>query len=290
MSSPSTNAPKEERFSVALFLLTVGVSLGVLCGALALLAPKVWQAQLEASWLALLGVFLVAHVGAAFFEFFFHRYVLHAPLVAGLSYFYRQHTHHHALTRVTYQRTGRSQAVVPCLVEVHNRFPIEQDEQREASFFPWYTLIAFAVAPMPLLILAQWLFPSIPILLGTWLGLAWSLVLYELIHAVEHWPQATWDRLTSHPRWGGLCRKAYAFHLRHHADIRCNEAISGVFGLPVVDWLFGTYVDPATLYPTGKAIDLKEFSSPRPRIGLVRWLDSQADAAVRRRRERRAAA
>ena len=41
-------------------------------------------------------------------------------------------------------------------------------------------------------------------------------------------------------------------HLRHHADIRCNEGISGVFGIPIYDFIFGTYVDPSTLYIHGR--------------------------------------
>jgi hemolysin III len=115
-------------------------------------------------------------------------------------------------------------------------------------------------------------------------------MLYELIHAVEHWPQATWDRLVSHPTQGSFWRKAYAFHLRHHADIRCNEAISGVFALPLPDLLFGTYVDPESLYRQGQQLDAKEFISPRPRFGLIRWLDRRAEKSIKKRRQRHASA
>jgi hemolysin III len=276
----------EPKFSVTLFLLTIGISLAVLLGALALIAPGVWHAQLSAGWVSLIVVFLIVHCINAFVEFFFHRYVLHAPLIPFLSHFYKQHTRHHALTRVGYQKAKKGKPAMPCLVE--NRYPIVDEKQYEASFFPWYTLGAFALLASCLFAPAQWLLPHAPIFLGGFLALAWSLSLYELIHAIEHWPQATWDRLVSHPAQGRFWRKAYAFHLRHHADIRCNEAISGVFALPLPDFIFGTYVDPETLYRQGQQIDAREFVSPKPRFGLIRWLDRRAEKAIKHRRQRRA--
>ena len=142
----------------------------------------------------------------------------------------------------------------------------------------------FSLVVTPLLVLGQWLFPAAPFFLAGYLAVAWSLALYELIHAVEHWPQDTWDRLIGHPRHGRFWRKAYAFHLRHHADIRCNEGISGIFGLPLVDFILGTYVDPETLYTHGTRVDAAQFNSPRPRFGFIRWLDRKADEAVKNRR------
>lgn len=288
MSDHAHAGKVEEKFSTTLFLITITLTLAGLFGALALLTPSVWHAQLAAGWLPVLGVFLGAHILAGFVEFFFHRYVLHAPLVPFLAYFYKQHTLHHALTRVGYQKGKHTQTEMPCLVE--NRYPIVEEKQFEASYFPWYSLAIFAGIGTLIFAPLQWLFPTLPVFLGGFLAIAWSLVLYELIHAVEHWPQATWDRLVAHPTFGRAWRKAYAFHLRHHADIRCNEAISGVFGLPVVDLIFGTYIDPETLYTHGKHAPAKEFVSPRPRFGIIRWLDRQADTAVTRRRARRASA
>ena len=106
MSDPShSHGDKHDpKFSAPLFMVTVAVSLAVLCGAMAWLTPTVWQAQLQASGLALFAVFLVVHAAAGIGEFFFHRYVLHAPLVPFLSHFYKQHTLHHALTRVGFQK------------------------------------------------------------------------------------------------------------------------------------------------------------------------------------------
>jgi hemolysin III len=286
MSHHSHGGKIEPKFSASIFLITIAVTLAVLFGALALIAPGVWHAQLSASWASLIVVFLVVHCIDAFVEFGFHRYVLHAPLIPFLSYFYKQHTLHHALTRVGYQKAKKGKPAMPCLVE--NRYPIVDEKQHEASYFPWYTLAAFALLASCFFAPVQWLLPHTPVFLGGFLAIAWSLMLYELIHAVEHWPQATWDRLVAHPTQGRFWRKAYAFHLRHHADIRCNEAISGVFGLPLPDLLFGTYVDPESLYRQGQQLDAKEFVSPQPRFGLIRWLDRQAEKAIKRRRQRRA--
>src|SRR5687768_9699119 len=71
-----------------------------------------------------------------FVEYVFHRYVLHRPAIPGLGRLYRQHTLHHALTRISRKpsRDGRG------LLFVENKFPITEPEQGEGSFFPWYSL------------------------------------------------------------------------------------------------------------------------------------------------------
>lgn len=283
----------EEKFSPWLFIATVTLTLAGLFAILAWALPSLWRGQLAAPWWSLASCFVAVHALAGVFEFFFHRYILHAPLLPLLGYFYKQHTLHHALTHVGYHRSKVSDEQVPGLVEnghvARNRFPIQEETQHEASYFPWYSLLVFALVVTPLLALAQWLLPTAPVFLGGYLAVAFSLSLYELIHAVEHWPQDTWDRLIARPRMGRFWRKAYAFHLRHHADIRCNEGISGVFGLPLVDFALGTYVDPDTLYTHGERVHADEFRSPRPRFAFIRWLDRKADEAVKRRRAARAA-
>ncbi|MSU69288.1 MAG: hypothetical protein EXS39_00625 [Opitutaceae bacterium] len=291
MSAHSHGGKIEPKFSVTLFIITVAVSLTALLGILALVAPKVWQAQLAASWQAILVTFLAGHMLAAFAEYFFHRYVLHAPLLPFLGRFFKQHTLHHALTRVGYQKSKAGLGEVPCLLEntAVNLYPIEKEPQYEASYFPWYTLTVFALSACLVFVPLQWLLPSVPVFLGGFLSIAWSLLLYELIHATEHLPQASWDRVLGHPTFGRFWRKAYAFHLRHHADIRSNEAISGFFALPLPDLILGTYLDPETLYRHGLPVSPKEFVSPRPRFGFIRWLDRQAEESVKRRRRKRTA-
>lgn len=291
MPATHSHGKIEAKFSPTLFLLTIALTLAGLLGAIALIAPAVWQAQLAAPWWAFVAVFLTVHAAAAAVEFVFHRYVLHAPLIPFLSYFYKQHTLHHALTRVGYQKSKDGKTQMPCLIETVavNRYPIEEEPQYEASYFPWYTLAIFSLLATFVFAPLQWLLPTAPIFIAGFVGIAWSVSLYEIIHAIEHWPQATWDRLVAHPKYGRFWRKAYAFHLRHHADIRCNEAISGFFGLPVVDVILGTYIDPETLYTHGQPVSPKEFVSPRPRFAIIRWLDRQAEHSVKKRRQRRAA-
>lgn len=265
-----------------LFLVTVFVSLAGLVGLLKLIAPDaVWTAQLSASWWQFALAFLAIHLFACFFEWALHRYVLHKPVVPFLSRFYRQHTLHHSLTRIgkRYTSSGRE---VPY---VENVYPVVTEEQGEASFFPWYTLAVFAAVLTPLLAVLQWLMPSIPWFFGGYAALTFSMALYEIYHAIEHWSFERWSPLIEHKYFGGLWRKMYSFHLRHHAVIDCNEAISGFFTLPVFDWVFGTCILPKTLYTHGMEWTATEFTSPRP-IALVRWCDEKADAIVAARRQR----
>ena len=281
ISSPKNpRAPAGEKFSLPHFVFTVVASLAGLIVLLKLLAPPgVWLAQVSAAPARFAAAFLAVTLLNCFIEYFFHRYVLHKPVVPFLSHFYRQHTQHHSLTRIGRRRTpgGRE---VPF---VENIFPITTAEQNEASFFPWYTLVVFAAILTPLLALCQWLAPAFPWFLAGYAALAGSLALYEVFHAIEHWPFEKWAPLIEHPRFGRIWRKVYSFHLRHHAVIDCNEAISGFFTLPVSDWVFGTFVLPETLYTDGGDWQQAEFSAPRP-FAFIRWCDARADAIVQGRR------
>ncbi|MDP3071677.1 MAG: hemolysin III family protein [Opitutaceae bacterium] len=280
----SDNSPTrgrvEEQFSLPLFLFTIAVSLGALAGLLKLVAPDaVWQAQLSGGALGFGAAFLTIHLGTCFFEFFFHRYVLHKPVIPFLSRFYKQHTLHHSLTRIgkRYTSSGRE---VPY---VENVYPVTTPEQGEASFFPWYTLAIFALLLTPILIVLQALTPAMPWFFGGFAAIAFALALYEIFHAIEHWSFERWAPLIEHRTFGWFWRKVYSFHLRHHAVIDCNEAISGFFTLPVFDWVFGTFILPKSLYVTGTEWKANEFASPRP-VALIRWCDAKSDALVKARR------
>jgi hemolysin III len=276
------DADIEEKFSLPLFLFTVGASLAALVAMVWLCAPTgVWLAQVSATGGAFLGAFLAISMLNCFVEYVFHRYVLHKPVVPILSQFYRQHTLHHSLTRIgkRYTAAGRE---VPF---VENIYPMTEPEQGEASFFPWYTLLIFAVLVTPLLAALQWLAPAFPWFFGGYIALASSIMLYEIFHAIEHWSFEKWAPLIEHARFGWFWRKVYSFHLRHHAVIDCNEAISGFFTLPVADWLLGTYILPKTLYTDGEEWKATEFTSPRP-CALIRWCDVKSDDIVKARRAR----
>jgi hemolysin III len=282
---PSPTAPEveTEEFSLPLFVLTVLATLAALLAALRLFVPGVWAEQFLAPvWkggIAFLAVSLVN----CFLEYFFHRYVLHMPAIPFLRRLYKQHTLHHALTRIARKqsRDGRG------ILFIENKFPIIEPEQGEASFFPWYSMAIFAVVLSPLLALLQWVFPSFPWFFGGFMALAVSLTLYEVLHAINHWPFEKWEPLISHPFWGRLWMPAYAFHLRHHAVIDCNESISGFFGLPLADWTFGTCVIPQTVYADGEEWTPDKFRQPNPRW-LIRQLDGWAERVVRERRARAA--
>lgn len=281
----STKPQVEEEFSLPLFILVVTVSFAAVFGLVWWLAPhSVWITQVGGPAWKLIATFFAVSLFNCFMEYFFHRYVLHKPVLPILSYFYRQHTHHHSLTRITRRRTPGGMEVN----FVENFYPIVEKEQKEASFFPWYTFLIFAACLTPFFALLQWLMPALPWFLGGYGALASSLLIYELFHAIEHWSFEKWSPLIDHPRWGGLWRKVYSFHLRHHAVIDCNEAISGFFILPVADWVFGTCVIPGVLYKHGQSVaEEKEFLSPRP-VGLIRWLDRLTDRVVKTRRQRAA--
>jgi hemolysin III len=278
--TPTTHHHVEEELSLPLFFTTVALSLAGLFGVLWLAAPqKVWLAQVGTTAGQFIAAFLVMHLFNCFVEFFFHRYVLHKPVVPFLSRFYRQHTLHHNLTRIGRKRTpgGRE---IPF---VENIYPIVEEHQKEASFFPWYTLAVFGVIVTPVLALLQWLVPALPWFLAGYAAIAFSLVLYEVFHAIEHWEFPKWAVLIENPRWGWFWRKVYSFHLRHHAVIDCNEAISGFFTLPVADLVFGTWIFPKSLYTDGGEWEASEFTSPRP-CRFIRWCDRASDEIVRNRR------
>lgn len=277
-------APVQEEFSLPLFLFTIAASLAGLAGLVWLLAPDaVWAAQVGAAWWKYLLLFPLFKLGTCFLEFFFHRYVLHKPVLPFLSYFYRQHTHHHNLTRIGSRRTPSGRE----LLCVENKYPIVEDEQKEASFFPWYTTGIFAAIFTPALMLLQWLAPSWPWFLCGYGALAAAITLYEIFHAIEHWPFEKWVPFVESRRFGWLGRRVYGFHLRHHAAIHSNEAISGFFTLPIADWCFGTAVFPRSLYKDGEAWCAEHFTTPRP-VFLIRWLDQWTDAWVQWRRRRAA--
>ncbi|AHF91572.1 hemolysin D [Opitutaceae bacterium TAV5] len=274
---------EHEEFSLPLFILTIALTLGGLFAALWFFFPSIWSAQFVGPLWKGVAAFLGISLLNCFVEYFFHRYVLHKPAVPLFRYFYRQHTLHHGLTRIAKRRTRDGTGVL----FIENKFPIVEPEQHEASFFPWYSFATFAAIMTPVLVTLHWLMPSFPWFIAGFAALASSLTLYEVLHAINHWPFESWEPLIKHPRWKWFWLPVYGFHLRHHAVTDCNESISGFFGLPVADWTFRTCVIPQTVYAQGEEWEPGKFESPRP-VGFIRWLDGVADRAVKRRRERAA--
>jgi hemolysin III len=284
MDSPTPHRhAKHEEFSLPLFAATVLLTVAGLLALMRYAAPGVWDQQFLAPWWKFGVVFAGVSLVNCFFEYFFHRYILHLPAIPGLQRFYRQHTLHHALTRIARKPTKDGRGIL----FVENKFPIVEAEQGEGSFFPWYTLAVFTLFLTPLFAMAHWAWPTFPWFLAGVAALASSMTLYEVLHAINHWPFEQWAPLIEHRTWGFFWRPVYSFHLRHHAVIDCNESVSGFFGLPVADWLFGTCLIPKTIYADGEEWKPENFVAPRPR-GLIRWLDARAIHLVESRREARA--
>ena len=270
------------RFSITRFTILVAFQLTILLLAFRALLPKLWATSLAAGGWAFIMVFLGMHLFIAFFEWLFHRYVLHGVTVWWLQRFARGHRHHHSLTPIRLRPVAPGSGRI-----VLNDYPITREEQYPDSDFPVYALVAFWVLFTPLLAGLQFLWPGPPILLGGYSAIALSMTLYEIFHAIDHWPYEWWQRALEHPRFGAFWRRLYGFHLMHHANVGCNEAISGFFGLPIPDWCFGTYFQPKELLLEGRMATARDFAIGSPHR-FVRWLDGWArrrEAGIVRREE-----
>lgn len=263
-------AQARRRFSILWFSVQIVLQFGVLLLGFRYLLPTVWERQFAAGWLVLVLVFLAIHLAMSFFEWAFHRYVLHSVTTPLLLWFARGHRSHHGLTPIRLQPVAEGSDRY-----VLNRYPITEESQYPDSAFPVYATVAFWILFSPLLIGLQFVLPNLPILVGGYAAITWSMCLYEILHALEHQPYPWWKRATEHPRLGPMWRKLYGFHHMHHANILCNEAISGFFGLPIADWVLGTYHQPKELLLEGRVATAKDFGVPPPRE-IVRRLDAWA--------------
>lgn len=259
-----------KRFSILWFSIQVLLQYVLLLAFFRFLLPSVWHRQFATGWPAFAIAFLAIHMVLCFFEWAFHRYVLHAVTTPVLAWFARGHRSHHNLTPIRLRPVSEGSDRY-----VLNRYPITEESQYPDSAFPVYATAAFWVVFTPLLIGLQFLFPNLPWLMGGYAAVTWSMALYEILHAMEHLPYEWWKRATEHPRLGILWRKLYGFHHMHHANVSCNEAISGFFGLPLADWAFGTYHQPKELLLEGRVATAKDFAV-RPPPAFVLWLDRWA--------------
>jgi hemolysin III len=273
------------RFSIARFALLVALQAVLVAVAWRFLLPESWSRQLAAGPLRFAAAFVGIHLFLSFFEWFFHRYVLHGIFLRWLGYFARGHRNHHGLTpiRLGAGAPGSDRFIL-------NDYPITRPEQYPDSAFPMYSLAAFWVLFAPLWIGLQFLMPGMPILLAGFTAVLCSMSLYEILHAMEHYPYEWWKRATEHPRQGWLWRRIYGFHHMHHANIGCNESISGFFGLPIPDWCLGTYHQPRELLLADRRATARDFAlRPPPRwvAAMDRWA-RRREAGILRAREARA--
>jgi len=255
------------RFSILRFTLLALLQLVLLFAGYHALFPKLWAGQLAGGVAPFVSAFLAMHLFLCFFEWFFHRYVLHGVTSRWLKRLAHEHRHHHSLTSIRLRpvEKGSDRFIL-------NEYPITHEAQYPSSAFPAYALVAFWALFTPFLVGLQALMPRLPMVLAGYAAIAWSMMLYEILHAIDHWPYEWWQRATEHPRFGALWRKLYGFHLMHHANIGCNEGIGGFFGFPIADWCFGTYHQPKQLLLEGRKATAKDFAVSPPRR-FVRWLD-----------------
>ena len=238
----------------------------VLLGFMYLVFPSVWHAQVDRGLLTLLLTFLVLHFLVSVFEFFFHRYVLHLVSIKTLSSFTRKHRKHHSLTPVMKTDYHSSFRVL-------NDFPIMKEEQREHSVFPDWALVGFSLFATPFIFALQWFLPAFPIILAGYSAVFISYIGYEIIHAFEHRSYAEWWKpRVEHPRYGRIWERLYSFHVMHHANPACNEAVAGFLGLPVTDWILGTYKRPSKLLLDGVVTGKEDFEAPHGSF-IIRALD-----------------
>ena len=272
----------QRRFSIARFAVFVAFQLALLFLAIRLLLPGLWARNLAAGPWAFILVFAGMHLFNSFFEWLFHRYVLHGVAVWWLQHFAQSHRHHHSLTPIRLRPVAPGSGRI-----VLNEYPITREEQFPDSEFPAYALVAFWGLFTPMLAALQFFLPNLPILLAGYSAVAWSMSLYEILHAIDHWPYEWWRRALESRRFGALWRRLYGFHLMHHANIGCNEAISGFFGVPIPDLCLGTYHQPKELLLEGRMATAQDFAI-RPARGVIRWLDRwvrRREAGILRRGE-----
>jgi len=255
------------RFSILRFSLLVALQVALLFAGYRVCFPNLWARQLAGGAPVFISVFLAIHLFLCFFEWFFHRYVLHTVTARWLQGFANEHRHHHSLTPIRLRPVAEGSDRF-----ILNEYPITHEEQFPSSAFPAYALAAFWAFFTPPLVGMQLLLPGLPVVLAGYAAITWSMVLYEILHAIDHWPYEWWRNATEHPRFGAMWRKLYGFHLMHHANIGCNEGIGGFFGFPVADWCFGTYHQPKQLLLEGRKATAKDFAVRIPH-GFVRWLD-----------------
>jgi hemolysin III len=257
---------KPQPFSFWRFASAIALQFAALLLVIRFAAPAFFARQAAAGPLVLVVTFLGAHLFTCFFEWFFHRYLLHSITIGWLQRLAHAHRNHHSLTAISLARdeAGPGRFVL-------NRYPIVEEDQHEDSMFPWHALLSFWAAFTPFIIVAQLLLPHAPVILAGYAAVSWAMLSYETLHAIEHLPYEWWARATEHPRFGGLWRRLYGFHHFHHANVGSNEAISGFFGLPVADFFFRTYHQPADLLLTGRVATAKDFQVHPPLPFVVVW-------------------
>src|SRR5438876_8391672 len=132
------------RFSILRFTLLALLQLVLLFAGYHALFPKLWAGQLAGGVAPFVSAFLAMHLFLCFFEWFFHRYVLHGVTCWWLKRFAHEHRHHHSLTPIRLRPMAEGSDRI-----VLNEYPITHEEQFANSAFPAYALLAFSALFTP---------------------------------------------------------------------------------------------------------------------------------------------
>ncbi|RMH47142.1 MAG: fatty acid hydroxylase family protein [Alphaproteobacteria bacterium] len=162
-------------------------------------------------WLIVPVVFL----GANFFEWLVHKYVMHRPWkFAPFRAIYQRHTlmHHQFFT------------------DEEMRFAGSHDFR--VTFFPPYALVTFLLMSIPIALVAGWIFtPNVG-----WLVMATTTtmyLLYEFMHACCHIDENWFVR---NMPFVNTIRRHHTAH--HNQSLMMERNMNLTF--PIMDWLFGT--------------------------------------------------
>lgn len=208
-----------------------------------------------------LAAFAAVSLVNGFVEYFLHRYGLHSIPAAifrdgnilfrfvlrANAKFTREHRHHHALTP-----------------EKH--YAITAPDQHASSRFPFWTLpVLFGLYAFPLVPLQQ-IFPRDPCILMGYAAVTFSYAMYEIRHALHHRPyQGWWKAWVEAPGWrGALGKNMHVGHRLHHSDPKLNLNVWGVFGFPLVDWLFRTLDLAREVSEKGELLTVPGRARPKP--------------------------
>ncbi len=252
----------------SLFTLYVLVHLVSFFLMISYLFPNLWANQLEIPLPTIAITFIVLHFIFSIGEYLFHRYILHIMTYEIMGVFYRKHNIHHGLTPIRHNEPEH---------KIYSKYPIASIDQDECGTFPWWALLSFLSGFSVPLVTLGFIFSHVPFLIAGYPALTFSYYLYEVVHVNHHKSSDLWLVKIKNPIFGKMWRKICGFHQAHHANYKCNMHVGGFFGLPVGDWLFGTYKQPAQLMFDGTPADQEvvELLNPKPRWPIT-WLDAYA--------------
>ncbi len=261
---------KSKGFPWVRFIISLVLNISVPVGLFWKLAPNRLHVELGMGIGPILGVALLMGIPLSFFEYFYHRYVLHAVVIPFLRSQYVAHTLHHGLTPA-YVPVDRKNPTK--LVRVLRFiYPITLREQEKAMHFPFWSLqVFYLIFAVTLGIPFSIFFPNAPIWIGFLVAVTVYYSYYEIWHAILHLPfDKFWKKGLERSKF---VRRTYTFHLIHHWNEQTNMAIVGFWGIAIPDYVLGTILLPKRIPLLGEEVCYNDQAIDPPRQP-VRYFDS----------------